>query len=184
MIFRRRREFKTDYGRRKRILLSKLPFIYVYESNRYVWAQVNVPAKDGDRTIVQANSKDIIKGGWHFSGKNYPAFYLIGLLLGKRAVEKGTNEAILYTGLKAYRENSKVMALIKGAIDAGFKIRVDEKTLPSEDLISGKTISAYAIQLREGGYEGNQFSRVIASIDNMNVKFNEMKGKILNGELK
>ena len=184
MIFRRRREFKTDYRRRKKILLSKLPFIYVFKSNRYVWAQIIVPAKNGDRTMVEANSKEIIKAGWHFSGKNFPAFYLVGLLLGKRAAQKGIKEAILYTGVRAYRKNSKVAALLKGAIDAGFKVRVDESTLPPDDLINGKSISAYAAKLRESGYSGVQFSKVLPFIDNITAEFNEMKNKILSGELK
>ncbi|MEM0097081.1 MAG: 50S ribosomal protein L18 [Conexivisphaerales archaeon] len=184
MIFRRRDEFKTDYRRRKKVLMSKLPFIYVFESNRYVWAQVSIPMKEGDRTLSQANSKDIIKGGWLFSGKSYPAFYLIGILIGKRAVEKGIKEAILYSGLKAFRTNSKIMALVKGAIEGGLNVRVDKNAFPSEELINGTSIYAYALKLRESGYSGIQLSKISGKIDNMNVIFNDVKGKILNGELK
>ncbi|MGC8661390.1 MAG: 50S ribosomal protein L18 [Nitrososphaeria archaeon] len=184
MIFRRRSEFKTDYRRRKKVLMSKLPFIYVFESNRYVWAQVSVPMKEGDRTVVQANSKDIIKAGWQFGGKSYPVFYLVGILIGKRAAERGVKEAILYSGLKAFRTNSKVMALVKGAVEGGLNIRVDEDAFPSEELVNGSSISAYAIKLKEAGYAGSQFSKVLGKIDNMNAIFNEVKGKLLNGELK
>ncbi|MCL4343983.1 MAG: 50S ribosomal protein L18 [Nitrososphaerota archaeon] len=184
MTFRRRNEFKTDYRRRKKVLMSKMPFIYIYESNRYVWAQVSVPAKEGDRTVAQANAKDIIKGGWQFSGKSYPAFYLVGILIGKRAVEKGVKEAILYSGLKAFRTNSKIMALVKGAVDGGLNVRVDESAFPSDELISGKSISAYASKLKEASYSGIQFSKVSGKIDSMGAIFNEIKGKVLSGELK
>ncbi|MGC8558487.1 MAG: 50S ribosomal protein L18 [Nitrososphaeria archaeon] len=184
MIFRRRKEFKTDYRRRKKVILSKMPFIYAFESNRYVWAQVNIPTKQGDRTVAQANSKDIIKGGWQFSGKNYPAFYLVGLLLGKRAVGAGLKEVILYTGLKAFRKDSKLMALVKGATEGGLIVRVDQSVFPSDELISGKGIANYALKLKEANYTGLQFSKVGGKFDNMDAIFNDVKEKVLKGELK
>jgi large subunit ribosomal protein L18 len=184
MIFRRRKEFKTDYRRRKKVILSKMPYIYAFESNRYVWAQINVPTKQGDRTVVQANSKDIIKGGWQFSGKNYPAFYLVGLLLGKRAADAGVKEVILYTGLKAFRKGSKLMALVKGATEGGLSVRVDQSVFPSDELISGKSIMDYALKLKEANYAGFQLSKVGGQIDSMNAIFNDVKGKVLKGELK
>lgn len=183
MMFRRRREFKTNYRRRKKTLMSKMPFVYIFTSNKNVWAQVIRPAVEGDMVIAHASSKDLERSGWAFSRKNYPAHYLVGLLLGKRALKAGVEEVIYYSGLKRFVPRSRVAALLKGMLDAGVKVRVDEEVLPDEDAISGARIVSYYKALRSSGYAGPQFSKLGASVEGLQKAFYEMKERIMRGEV-
>ncbi|MGC8568689.1 MAG: 50S ribosomal protein L18 [Nitrososphaeria archaeon] len=183
MIFRRRREFKTNYKRRKKVIMSKLPIVYAFKSNKNIWGQIIKPARAGDIVLVQANSKELEKLGWKFSRKNYPAAYLVGLLLGKRAVKKGIKDAILYTGVKGFVAKSKIAAFAKGVVDAGLNLRISEDVFPEEDVIRGERIVAYAKSLVQSGYSGPQFSVVIKEIEGLPKVFDEIKNKILGGEI-
>ena len=55
---------------------------------------------------------------------------------GKKALEKGTSSAILYSGTRQY--TSRMAAALKGVSDAGLKIPADEKTFPADDRINGE----------------------------------------------
>ncbi|MEM5834400.1 MAG: 50S ribosomal protein L18 [Candidatus Aenigmatarchaeota archaeon] len=143
MPFKRRREGKTDYKRRLKLLLSKKPRLVVRKSLKYIRAHIVEFDKRGDRTIVFAFSKELRKLGWNYACDNLPASYLTGLLLGKRALEKGIKEAILDLGLSPSTKGSRIYACVKGALDAGLKVRVSEEVLPSEERIKGMHISNY-----------------------------------------
>ncbi|MFP3214152.1 MAG: 50S ribosomal protein L18 [Nitrososphaeria archaeon] len=184
MMFKRRLQFKTNYKRRKKALLSRLPLVYMFKSNKNIWAQVIKPKKEGDITVVQANSKELEKLGWKFSRKNYPAAYLVGLLLGKRAVANGIEEAIYYSGVKSFIAKSKAAAFLKGVTDAGLKVRVGEEIFPDESIIKGEQIVDYAKKLLESGYSGSQFMRVMKDIENLPEVFENIKKKIMEGEIK
>ena len=45
---------------------------------------------EGDRVVTYAHSMELKKFGWKKNSGNIPSAYLVGLLLGKRAKEKGT----------------------------------------------------------------------------------------------
>jgi large subunit ribosomal protein L18 len=143
MPFRRRREGKTDYKRRLRLLLSKKPRLVVRKSLKYIRAQIVEFNKKGDRTLVFAISKQLKNFGWNYSCDNLPASYLTGLLVGKRALEKGVKEAVLDLGLNPSTKGSRIYACVKGALDAGLKVNVSEEVLPSEERIKGMHISTY-----------------------------------------
>jgi len=143
MPFKRRRLGKTDYEKRLKLLLSKKPRLVVRRSLKYILAQIVEFAKQGDKTLVQASSKELKKLGWEFSCDNLPAAYLTGLLIGKKALAKGIKEAILDSGLYASTKGNRIYAVVKGAKDAGLKVPVDESILPSEERIKGLHIASY-----------------------------------------
>lgn len=138
--FKRRREGKTDYKRRLKLLRSKKPRLVVRKSLKYIRAQIIEFNKKGDKTLVSAYSKELEKLGWKHSFKNLPASYLTGLIIGKRAIGKGIEEAILDIGLYPSTKGSRIYACVKGVLDAGLKIPVEEKILPNQERIRGEHI--------------------------------------------
>jgi large subunit ribosomal protein L18 len=83
-IFRRRREGKTNYHKRKKLIVSRRPFLYVYVSDKNITAQVMVPEKRGDRVLASVHSRELLKYGWKGGRKSTPAAYLVGFLVGKK----------------------------------------------------------------------------------------------------
>ena len=146
-LFRRRREGKTDFRKRKAIVLSRKPFITIYVSGKNILTQIITASPLGDQVIASSHSRELIKYGWKGSRKALPAAYLTGLISGLKAVKKGVNEVILYTGVKPYVSGSRITAVAKGLIDAGVKVPVEGKTLSSEKSIRGEHIAAYAATL-------------------------------------
>ena len=149
MPFRRRREGKTNYKRRLKLLLSKRPRLVVRKSLKYIRAQIVEFDKKGDKTLVSAFSRELKKLGWKYACDNLPAAYLTGLLIGKRALEKGISEAILDMGLYPSTKGSRIYACVKGALDAGLKIPCSEEVLPSEERIKGMHIANYLEKFKD-----------------------------------
>jgi len=142
--YRRRREGKTDYHRRKKLLLSGLPRLVARKTNKHVIAQMIEASVEGDKVIASAHSSELRKKyGWLGSLKSLPAAYLTGLLCGYRALEKGIKKAILDIGLQASSRGGRVFAVLKGCLDAGVEIPHGEEILPDEDRIKGQHISDY-----------------------------------------
>ena len=140
--FRRRREGKTNYKKRLKLLLSGKPRLVFRRSNKYIIGQIIEYKPEGDVTLVEVNSKKLKNYGWSFSFKNLPAAYLTGLMVGKNAVKKGIEEAILDSGLYVSIKGNKIYSFVKGVIDGGLKVPVDESVFPSEERIYGKHINA------------------------------------------
>jgi len=141
--YRRKRNGKTDYKKRLNLLKSGKPRLVVRISNRYITAQIVKYYPEGDKVVTTTRSYELKKFNWKYSNKNTPAAYLTGLLCGYKSIAKNISEAILDIGLKPSTKGSRVYAVVKGAIDAGMKIPVNEKIFPSEDRIKGKVISEY-----------------------------------------
>ena len=135
-ILRRIREQKTNYKRRKSMLMGHTDFITVQISNENTHVQVIHPELTGDKVVSSAHSRFLIEKGWKGSRKNIPAAYLTGYFAGKKAIEKGTNSAILYSGKNQYTQ--RMAAALKGVIDAGLEIPADAETFPSDDRINGE----------------------------------------------
>jgi len=146
-IFRRRREGKTNYKKRRLLLYGRKPFLTVHISNYTIYGQIHQAKIGGDIVLTSANSKELSKYGWKGSRKSTPAAYLTGLLLGLKAVTKGIKYAVLYIGPRPYIRGSRVAAFVKGVIEAGVEVPVDPETLPSEDRLLGKHIAEYATML-------------------------------------
>jgi large subunit ribosomal protein L18 len=186
MIWRRRREGKTNYVRRKKALLSRKPLLSVFISNKNIYAQMIKPEINGDKVLVHANSVQLYKMGWPYSRKNVPAAYLIGLMLGKRAKKAGIEEAILYTGVKGFIPGSRIAAVVKGALDMGVRIPFDDEALPSEERIKGEHIVAYFNMLREQDLEAakKRFSKLWdKGLDKLPELINEFKVKIMEDDM-
>ena len=136
--FRRRREHRTDYSKRRKLLQSKIQRFVVRKSNKYITVQLIEYLAKGDKTLATINSKVLKKLAWKYSCKNIPASYLTGLLLSKKTKER---KAILDIGLYKPVKSSKLFAALKGAIDGGLEIKHDPKIFPSEDRLAGKHIN-------------------------------------------
>lgn len=146
--YRRRREGKTDYHRRKKLLISGLPRLVARKTNKHIIAQIVEASIEGDRVLASAHSSELRKKfGWLGSLKNLPAAYLTGLLCGYRALKRNVKKAILDIGLQTPSKGARVFAVMKGCIDAGIEIPHGEEILPSEERIEGQHISDYASML-------------------------------------
>ncbi len=141
--FRRKSEGKTDYKKRLSLLISRKPRLVIRKSLKNMTAQIVGYDEKGDKILASSHSSNIVKLGWKHSKNNIPACYLVGLLLGKMALNNKVKEAIVDTGLQTIIKGSKLFAVVKGATDAGLKIPYSEEIMPSEERIKGKHISDY-----------------------------------------
>jgi len=139
--FRRRREGKTNYKKRLKLLLSKKPRLVFRRTLKYIIGQIIVFDKIGDRTLVGVNSKVLKKFGWKYACDNTPASYLTGYLLGKLALKKGIKEAVFDIGPYTFTKGGRACAFLKGAIDAGLNVPHDESIFPKEERIKGLHIN-------------------------------------------
>jgi large subunit ribosomal protein L18 len=152
---RRRREVRTDYHQRLRLLKSGKPRLVARVSNQHVRAQLISPGPNGDTTHAAASSEDLADYGWEAPTGNLPSAYLTGYLAGKRAVEAGLDEAVLDIGLNTATPGNKVFAVQEGAIDAGLEIPHNDDVLADWSRNRGEHIAEYAEQLDEPLYSGD-----------------------------
>jgi len=139
---RRRREGKTDYRKRLKLLRSRKTRLVVRTSLRNVRVQFVKYGESGDKILASAMSNDLVnKYQWKYSTSTTPAAYLTGLLAGKRAMEKGISECVLDIGRRHPVKGSKNFAALKGILDAGIICPHDDEKIPSEDRISGKHLN-------------------------------------------
>jgi len=151
---RRRREARTDYHQRLRLLKSGKPRLVARKSNQHVRAQLITTGPNGDRTLASAVSGDLADHGWEAPTGNLPAAYLTGLLAGRRAVAADIEEAVLDIGLNTATPGNKVFAIQEGAIDAGLEVPHSESVFADWERTRGEHIAAYAEQRDEPLYSG------------------------------
>ena len=140
---KRRRQGKTDYHRRLRLLRSGAPRAVVRVSNTQVICQLVSYNPSGDVILQSVNGKSLTDSySWpeDASKKSIPACYVAGYALGKKAVSAGNHEAVLDIGLAASSPGSRVFSALKGMIDAGLDIPHGTSVLPNEERLSGKHI--------------------------------------------
>lgn len=139
---RRRKEHKTDYSKRLKLLKGGLPRIVFRKTNKYLIAQYVTSDQTKDKTEIGITSKKLTNYGWpkDFGGslKSIPAAYFIGLLIGKEITKNKKENPIADFGMLRVLPKSKVYAFLKGLIDSGVKIKYKEENFPNEDRISGK----------------------------------------------
>lgn len=140
----RRREGKTDYRKRRKMILSTLPRLVLRITNRHTIVQLVEAKVEGDRTIVSAHSENLREYGWRGPCSNTPAVYLTSLLASFKAKKKGIEKAILDVGLSSPKKGSRSFASLKAATDAGLHVPHDSKVVPSDDRISGLHIAEYS----------------------------------------
>lgn len=138
--FRRRREGKTNYRYRLKLLKSDLPRAVVRTTLRNTTVQFIEFEFIGDKVQASATSKELKKFGWEGATSNLPAAYLTGLLAGKRALQNKIDNAVLDIGIRVPAKGSKVFASLKGMLDAGIKITHGEEILPPDERIQGSHI--------------------------------------------
>jgi large subunit ribosomal protein L18 len=151
---RRRREARTDYHQRLRLLKSGKPRLVARKSNSQVRAQLVTLGPEGDETHAAAEGRDLREHGWEAPTGNLPAAYLTGLLAGLRAIENGVEEAVLDIGLNSPTPGSKVFAVQEGAIDAGLEIPHNDSVLADWQRTRGSHIAEYAESLEDDLYSG------------------------------
>ena len=144
---RRRRENKTDYRKRLKLLKSKTPRFVVRKSLNATVCQIVKYDTKGDVTVVTATSTDLKKQGWKGHGGNISSAYLTGYLCGLKAKKKKIKDAVLDAGLYRSTKGSRIYAALKGALDAGLEIPHSDKILPKDDRISGRHVEEYAKKL-------------------------------------
>lgn len=103
--FRRRREGKTDYFARKRLILQdkdkydtpKYRLVARFTNSRVI-AQITYATIVGDKVLAQAESIELKRFGLNAGLTNYAAAYATGLLLARRLLKK-TKLDTLYKGV-------------------------------------------------------------------------------------
>ena len=177
---KRIREDKTNYRKRSAILIGRHLFVTVKISDQNVAAQVLKPTPTGDIVIASAHSRELAEHGWKGTFNNLPACYLTGMLLGKKAIQKEIDAAVLYIGKNHF--TSRVGACMKGIVDAGVSMPVSEESLPDEERISGQHIAEYSHTLKEDEKEYNsRFSAILKNglkPEDYPSHFEEIKSKI------
>ncbi|TLX90373.1 MAG: 50S ribosomal protein L18 [Thaumarchaeota archaeon] len=144
--FRRIREGKTNYRKREKLLIGKKDFVTVNVSDENVSAQLIRPDLLGDKVMASVHSNELLSYGWKGSRKNIPSCYLVGLLLGKKCIQKKITRAILYIGKRHF--TTKIAACLKGLSEAGLEMPFSENIIPSEQRIQGNHIAEYAKKLK------------------------------------
>jgi large subunit ribosomal protein L18 len=142
VLYRRKREGKTSYPKRLRLIKSGKSRLVVRITNQRVIGQIIDFTEKGDKIIAGVDSSSLKKEGWEHGNKNIPAAYLTGLMLGKKALKNGCKEAILDTGFKSFLKSGKIAAFLKGVVDSGLNVpHGEEKVFPTEDRLTGKHIN-------------------------------------------
>jgi len=141
---KRRRENKTDYSRRIKLLKGGVPRLVFRKSNRYLSAQYIESSEARDIIMTGMTSKNLKKYGWpeEFKGslKSTPAAYLLGLAIGKKIIKEDLKTPIVDFGMIRSLKKNNVFAFLKGVLNAGVKIKCKEENFPSEDKIKGKNL--------------------------------------------
>ena len=140
--FRRKREGKTDYKKRLRLLTSRKLRLVVRKTNKNVIVQLVEFTQESDKVIVSSHTNELKKLGWKGAKRNIPSSYLAGLLCGLKAKKANVKEAVLDTGFHPTKKGSVIYAALKGAVDAGLNIPCSKDIFPSEKFLLGEHIAS------------------------------------------
>lgn len=144
--FRRRREGKTNYYKRYRMVLSRVVRVVVRRTNKYIMGSIVQFDPKGDRVLAGAHSKELEKLGWKGGTKNLGASYLTGYLLGKKALKAGIKSAVVDLGLFNPHKGGRLYAFIQGVIDSGLEVPVSDLEVDMER-VKGKPLAEWAKEL-------------------------------------
>ena len=149
IMFRRKREGRTNYKKRLNILISNKLRLVVRKSIKNIHACIVDYNPKGDKIILLAQSKELEKFGWIFNKGNVPSAYLTGLLLGEKAKKHDIYNLVIDIGLNASVKGSRIYAVLAGVLDSGLKIAHNPKILASRERIMGKHISDFASKIKD-----------------------------------
>ena len=136
--FRRRREGRTDYRVRLRLLKGGGARAVVRISDRRVRVALVRFDPKGDRVVAAADSGELTAIDFPSASlSSTPAAYLTAYLAGLRAKSGGTEGAVLDTGLRHPTTGGRLSAALKGLLDAGLEVPHGEGGFPSSDRLNG-----------------------------------------------
>ncbi len=136
--FRRRREGRTDYRVRLKLLKSGRPRAVVRLSGRRVRVAVVGYDPAGDRVLASADSAELGRVDFPVASlASTPAAYLTAYLAGLRAKASGQDEAILDLGISHPTAGGRFSAALKGLLDSGLDIPHGDEGFPTVDRLSG-----------------------------------------------
>ena len=183
---KRIRTHKTNYRKRQALLISKQDFVTIKTTNQNVIAQVLKPEIRGDIVRVSTHSRELRRYGWKGSLNSLPACYLVGLVLGRKALEKGVDKAVLYIGNKPF--TSRIAACMKGIVQAGINIPISSESYPTEHRLNGQHIAEYALKIKTEDI--NKYNKYFSSLlreglvpENYQSHVEEITARIQKGEL-
>jgi len=167
--FRRKREDKTNYKKRIKLLLGEKPRLVIRKSLKNLVMQIVEYDQKGDKIIVSAHTHELMKKyNWKYTGGNLPSAYLTGLLIGKKAIVKKCKEAIVDLGMQSPMKGTRLYAAIKGAIDAGMQIPHSKENFPTPERIRGEHIANNPLE------KNQKFKEITTAFDQCKEKI--MKG--------
>jgi len=139
---RRKREYKTDYLKRIKLLKSHSPRVVFRKTNRYLIAQYVTSEEAKDKVELGLTSKELLKFGWpkEFSGslKSISAAYLLGLLMSKKIKENKLQKPIVDFGMIRMIPRTKTYGFLKGLKDGEINISCKKELFPGENRIKGE----------------------------------------------
>jgi large subunit ribosomal protein L18 len=142
--FRRRRENRTDYYIRKKLLTSGEPRAVVRRSSRNMSIQFAKFDMEGDMIELTVTSAELKAHGWNHACSNIPAAYLTGYLAGRKAVEAGIGHAVLDIGMQTPAKGAVLFAAVAGMTAAGLEVPHGEGVLPTDGRLRGEHIKDMA----------------------------------------
>ncbi len=139
---RRRRENKTDYLKRLKLLKSEKPRVIFRKTNKYIIAQYSISKEAQDYIKIGVTSKELLKYGWPENAigslKSTSAAYLTGYLIGRKILKEKLETPIIDFGMNPSIHKSRAYSFLKGIVDSGLKIKCEEKVFPDEERIKGE----------------------------------------------
>jgi large subunit ribosomal protein L18 len=143
-VKRRRKESKTNYSRRLKLLKSEKPRLVFRKTNKLAIVQYVESFEAKDKVIFGVTSKILLKNGWpedlKGSLKGIPATYLTGYYVGKKILKDKLETPIVDLGMQRVIHKTRIFSFIKGLIDAGLPIPSKEEAFPEEERINGSSM--------------------------------------------
>ncbi len=139
---RRRKENKTDYLKRLKLLKGEKPRVVFRRTNRFIISEYIVSEEAQDKIVFGFDSRRLNEYGWpknaQGSLKSTTAAYLSGYLMGKSVIKQKLENPIVDTGMNRTIHKNKIYAFIKGLIDSGIKMECKKEFFPEESRIKGE----------------------------------------------
>lgn len=143
-VKRRRREGKTNYSTRLKLLKSEKPRLVFRKTNKLIISQYVTSEEAKDNVVFGYTSKALLKYGWpeksKGSLKSVPAAYLTGYLTAKRILKDNLEKPIVDLGMLRTLGKTKIFGFIKGLIDGGLEIPCTEESFPEEERLNGESM--------------------------------------------
>jgi large subunit ribosomal protein L18 len=134
VAMRRRKEGKTNYHRRLKLVISGKLRLVIRSSLNSTIVQVVKTNIKGDEILINSHTKQLKKlFGWNYHLGNMPSAYLAGYLCGIRAKTAGIKEGvILDLGILIHKH--RVLSAFWGFIEAGVTVPYGEKIFKNMDI--------------------------------------------------